>query len=143
VFAEAAVILALAGIAAAVARALAIGRRGVTERFSDLARLLIGVQVAAFVGQEVLERLIAGAPLGGLAHDHLLSIGLLVQVGVAISAAALLRLLARTSSALAAVVRAPVDRPRPERGTLVPATRTRPPRALSVSAANVRGPPSA
>lgn len=142
-FAEAALILALAGIAAAVARALATTRRGVTECFTDLARLLIGVQLAAFVGQEVLERLIAGAPLGGLAHDHLLSIGLLVQVGVAICAAGLLRVLGRASSRLVAVVRPRVDPPRSERGTTAPVVRARPARLLFASAANVRGPPLA
>ncbi len=142
-FAEAALILLFAGVAAAVTRALAGRRSERTDRFAALAGLLVCVQVSAFVGQEVLERVVAGVPLGDLAHDHLLSIGLVVQVVVAIGAAGLLRLLARTSSRLADVVRSRVEHPRPEHVTVVPVTSRRPVRLLLVSAANVRGPPPA
>ena len=38
---------------------------------------------SAFAGQEVLERLVSGAPLGDLSHDHILVIGMVVQVVVA------------------------------------------------------------
>ena len=141
-FGEAALILLLAGVAAVVARALAGGRPERAGRFAGLAALLICVQVSAFVGQEVLERLVAGVPLGDLAQDHLLSIGLLVQVGVAVCAAGLLRLLARTSSRIADVVRPRADPSRRERGTVVPVVSMRLPRLLLVSAANARGPPS-
>lgn len=142
-FAEAALMLLLAGLAALVVRALGGGRPGRTERFAGLARLLICVQVSAFVGQEVLERVVAGVPVGDLARDHLLSIGLLVQVAVAICAAGLMRLLARTSSRLVDAVRPRVDPPRPGDGAAVPVVSTRPARLLLASAANVRGPPPA
>jgi hypothetical protein len=142
-FAEAALILLLAGVAAIVARALAGGRPERTERLARLAGLLVCVQMSAFVGQEVLERVVAGVPLGDLAHDHLLSIGLLVQVAVALFAAVLLRLLARTSSRVAVAVRLCTDPPRHERGIVVPVVSMRPARLLLVSAANVRGPPPA
>ncbi len=141
--AEAALILLLAGVAAAVARALSDRRSERTDRFVGLAGLLACVQVSAFVGQEVLERVVAGVSLGDLAHDHLLSIGSVVQVVVAIGAAGLLRLLARTSSRLADVVRSRVEQPRPEHATVLPVVSIRPARLLLVSAANVRGPPPA
>ena len=142
-FAEAALILLVAGVAAMVARAL--GGRGPerTERSTGLAGLLICVQVSAFVGQEVLERVVAGMPLGDLAQDHLLSIGLLVQVVVALCAAGLLRVLSRGSSRIAEVLGAHVDPPRPARGGVVPVATTRLAGSLLASAANVRGPPPA
>ena len=142
-FAEAALILLLAGGAAVVARGLGGGRPERADRFAGLAGLLMCIQVSAFVGQEVLERVVAGAPLGDLAHGHLLSIGLVVQIAVALCAAGLLRLLARASSRIADVVRERVDPPRSERGSVVGVSRTRPARLLLVSAANVRGPPPA
>ncbi|MCI0637071.1 MAG: hypothetical protein L0206_24610 [Actinobacteria bacterium] len=142
-FGEAALILLLAGVAALVARALGGGRPERTDRFGNLAGLLVCIQVSAFAGQEVLERVLTGVPLGVLAHDHLLSIGLLVQVAVALCAAGLLRLLARASSRIADVVRPRVDPPRAGRGSVVPVSSTRPARLLLASAANVRGPPPA
>ena len=142
-FAQAGLILLLAGVAAVVARALAGGRTERTDRFGNLVGLLICVQVSAFVGQEVLERVVAGVPLADLGQDHLLSIGLLVQVVVAVCAAGLLRILSRASSRIAEVVRERVDPPRPARGTVVPVASTRRAGSLLVSAANVRGPPPA
>jgi hypothetical protein len=140
-FAEAALILLLAGVAAVFARALGVAAAERTDRFGSIAGLLTCIQVSAFAGQEVLERVLAGVPVGDLAHDHLLSIGLLMQVGVAVCAAALLRLLARTSSRIAAFVRPRADPPRHERGTVEPNGVAQPARLLLVSAANVRGPP--
>ena len=60
--AEAALVLALAGMAAVVIRAFAPGPRGGSERFSRLAGRLGLVQVLAFGGLEVVERIVAGAP---------------------------------------------------------------------------------
>jgi hypothetical protein len=96
--AEAALILALAGMAAVLIRAFAPGPRGGPERFSRLAGRLGLVQVLVFGGLEVVERIIAGAPLGHLASDHILVIGMAVQVVVALAGAAFLRWLARTST---------------------------------------------
>jgi hypothetical protein len=110
--AEAALVLALAGIAAVVIRAFAPGARCGSERFSRLAGRLGLVQVLAFGGLEVVERIVAGAPLRHLASDHILVIGMAVQVVVAVAAAAFLRWLARTSTKLAETIslRAPLPR---------------------------------
>ena len=110
--AEAALVLGLAGIAAVVIRTFAPEPRGGSERFSRLAGRLALVQVLAFGGQEVLERIVVGAPLRHLASDHILLIGLAVQVVVALAGAAFLRWIARTSSKLAdtAVPRLPLPR---------------------------------
>ena len=85
--AEAALVLALAGIAAVVIRAFAPGARGGSERFSRLAGRLTLVQVLAFGGLEVVERIVAGAPLPHLASDHILVVGMAVQVVVAVAGA--------------------------------------------------------
>jgi len=81
--AEAALVLALAGMAAVVIRAFAPGPRGGSERFSRLAGRLGLVQVLAFGGLEVVERIVAGAPLSHLA--------LLIAVGSVISYAVILQ----------------------------------------------------
>ena len=94
-------VLALAGMAAVVIRAFAPGPRGGSESFSRLAGRLGLVQVLAFGGLEVVERIVAGAPLRHLASDHILVIGMAVQVVVALAGAAFLRWLVRTSSRLA------------------------------------------
>jgi hypothetical protein len=111
---EAALILALAGIAALLVRACSASGRGVPEGFAPLARLLAAVQVGAFAGQEVLERLVTGSPLGDLVHHHVLVVGVVVQVAVAIGGAAALRWLARLTSRIvqaASAPRAPLPRP--------------------------------
>jgi hypothetical protein len=140
--AEAALVLALAGMAAVVIRAFAPGPRGDSERFSRLAGRLGLVQVLAFGGLEVVERIVAGAPLRHLASDHILVIGMAVQVVVALAGAAFLRWLARTSTKLAetALPRLPL----PRAGAVLAfasASRTPGTRALG-SVGNVRAPPS-
>jgi hypothetical protein len=139
---QAALMLAIAGVVAIVVRAFARrGDRG-TDRFGRLATLLAVAQVFAFAGQEVLERLVSGAPLGELAHDRILVIGVLVQVLVAIVAAAVLWLLARTSSRLAATSVVRVRPPR-DRSVLAPPITAGRPRALLFAAAgSIRAPPS-
>ena len=74
--------LVVAGMAAVVVRAFARTEER-TERFGRLARVLVVAQTRAFAAQEVLERLVSGAPLGGLAHDHILVTGIAVQIVVA------------------------------------------------------------
>jgi hypothetical protein len=130
----------VAGLAALVARAF--GRRGEeTESFPSLARTLGVVQVVAFVGQEVLERLVAHAPLQTLGHDHVLVTGILVQVGLAIVAARVLLWIARASARLATawIVRAALPRP----GRVLLATAEGPVLSLrAVTARQVRAPPT-
>ena len=89
----------VAGIAALVARAF--GRRAEqTQTFPALARTLAVIQVCAFVGQEVLERLVAHAPLHTLGHDHVLATGVVVQVALALVAARMLLWIARAATRL-------------------------------------------
>jgi hypothetical protein len=140
--AEAALVLSLAGVAAVVIRAFAPGPRGGSDRFSQLAGRLGLVQIVAFGGLEVVERIVAGAPLRHLASDHILVIGMAVQVVVALAGAAFLRWLARTSTKLAgtALPRLPL----PRAGTVLASTSvTWGPRPTTFgSIGNVRAPPS-
>ena len=70
------------------------------------------LQCAIFLTQETIERIAVGAPLETLFHDHLLPIGLLVQLGVAVVVTLVLFALGRTVEAVAAALsrRAPVPR---------------------------------
>ena len=138
---QAVLMLVVAGMAAVVVRAFAhAGDR--TERFGRLARVLVVAQTCAFAAQEVLERLVSGAPLGGLAHDHILVTGIAVQVVVAIVAAGILWLFARTATRLAAVVAARTRLPRVRVVFALPVTARRPHAPLFATAGSVRAPPS-
>jgi hypothetical protein len=71
-----------------------------------LSRDLVTLQVAAFVGMEIAERVAAGAPLSDLAR--ILPLGIAIQVVIAIAIGALLHRLARgLESAIAAVTARP------------------------------------
>lgn len=137
---QVALMAAVAGVAAVVARAF--GRRGEgTQTFPALARTLAVVQVVAFVGQEVLERLVAHAPLHTLGHDHVLATGVVVQVAIALVAARILLWIARASARLAAAITGRRELPRP--GRVLVATAEGPalaPRTLT--ARQVRAPPA-
>ena len=139
--AEAALVLALAGMAAVVIRAFAPGPWGGSERFPRLAGRLGLVQVLAFGGLEVVERIVAGAPLGDLASDHILVIGMAVQVVVALAGAALLRWLARTSTKLAETVVLRLSLPRPGPVLALTSTSWSLTPAAFGSIGNVRAPP--
>jgi hypothetical protein len=133
--------LVVAGMAAVVIRAFAhTGDR--TERFGRLARVLVVAQTCAFAAQEVLERLVSRAPLGGLAHDHILVTGIAVQIVVAIVAAGILWLFARTATRLAALVAARTRLPRVRVVFALPVTARRPYAPLFATAGSVRAPPS-
>lgn len=138
---QAVLMLVVAGMAAVVVRAFAhTGDR--PERFGRLARVLVVAQTCAFAAQEVLERLVSGAPLGGLAHDHILVTGIAVQIVVAIVAAGILWLFARTATRLAAVVAARTRLPRVRVVFALPVTARRPHAPLFATAGSVRAPPS-
>ena len=139
---QAVMMLAIAGVAAIVVRAFARKGDGATERFGRVAALLVVVQTFAFAGQEVLERLVSGAPLGELAQNHILAIGVIVQVVVAMVAAGILWLLARTSARLAAAVAVRAPLPRHHSVLALPVTARRPHVALFATAGKVRAPPS-
>ena len=138
---QAVLMLVVAGMAAVVVRAFA-RTDDRTERFGRLARVLVVAQTCAFAAQEVLERLVSGAPLGGLAHDHILVTGIAVQIVVAIVAAGILWLFARTATRLAAVVAARTRLPRVRVVFALPVTARRPHAPLFATAGSVRAPPS-
>jgi hypothetical protein len=139
---QAVMMLAIAGVAAIVVRAFARKGDGATERFGRVATLLVVVQTSAFAGQEVLERLVSNAPLGDLLHDRILVTGMIVQVLVAIVAAAVLWLLARTSSRLAATSVIRVRLPRDHSVLALTVTPVRPHALLFATACSIRAPPS-
>jgi hypothetical protein len=139
---QAVMMLVIAAVAAIVVRAFARRGDGGTERFGRVAILLAIVQGSAFAGQEVLERLVSGAPLGELAHDQILVIGVLVQVLVAIVAAGVLWLLAKTSSLLAATFEVRDRLPRERTVLAPPVTAWRPHALVLATAGSIRAPPS-
>jgi hypothetical protein len=140
--AEAALVLALAGMAAVMIRAFAPGPRGGSESFSRLAGRLGLVQVVAFGGLEVVERIVAGAPLRHLASDHILVVGMTVQVVVALAGAAFLRWLARTSTKLAETALPRIPPPRAGAVLAFASASRRPGTRALGSVGNVRAPPS-
>jgi hypothetical protein len=95
---QAALILLLAGIATLVARACSRRTGEDPGGFGAIATRVAAIQLGAFLGQEVLERVLTGAPLGGLVHDHVLVIGMGAQLLLAVVGAAVLWWLARTSA---------------------------------------------
>ena len=132
---------AVAGVAALVARAFG-GRGEQTETFPSLARTLGAVQVVAFLGQEVLERVVAHVPLQTLANDRLLLTGVLVQVLVAVAGAAILRWLWRTTTRLAEGFRVRLPLPRPRIVFAMPGVAWLPVASVIATPGKVRAPPS-
>ena len=140
---QTAMILILAAAAAILARAWSNRPRGEPERFSSVAGALAFVQIGAFAGLEILERIVAGAPLGDLVRDHLLVIGVVVQVAVSLVGAGVLAWLARTSARIVrATLGGPVGLPRPILVEALPATPDHARGRVFASARNVRAPPS-
>jgi hypothetical protein len=137
---EIGLILAVAGAASLVMHAFGSGGR---VREGSLVRTASGLgalQASAFVVLEVVERLLTHMPLHELASDHLLAIGVVVQLGVALTGALVLRAMARTAARLALVsVRS--HTPRPSGLVPIPLVRTLDRRPVLVGAVGVRGPP--
>ena len=96
----------------------------------------------AFGGLEVVERIVAGAPLRHLASDHILVIGMAVQVVVALAGAAFLRWLARTSTKLAETTLPRLPLPRAGAVLALTSASWRPGTGVLGSVGNVRAPPS-
>ena len=109
-----AVLLELAGVLALAIRHFRAGRAGTSPLqlpFGQLAGRLAAMQVAAFTALEATERLRAGAPMGEMFHNHLLPIGVAIQLVVACAGALLLRWLARAAAAVGSLfARRPVER---------------------------------
>jgi len=141
--AQVAVILAIAAVATVVGRAFGSRPAGTAGSYAALARRLAIVQLAAFSGQELLERLLVGAPLGDLVHGHLLLAGVTAQVVVALAGAALLRWLARASERLADVATRAFAPARPIPAFAPPATPAVPRGRVGARSRGERAPPSA
>lgn len=91
------------------------------EPWARLAARLALLQVSIFGVQEVVERAASGHPIGDLLSDRLLSIGVLVQLMIAVLVATLLVWLGRAAEAVGRAfgrerlprpIRVPVTRPR-------------------------------
>jgi hypothetical protein len=104
-----ALILVIAAVATVIGRALSSRRSDPLESLSGLALRLGILQVAAFVGLEVLERLLSGSPLDAFVGDRLLIVGVAAQLLVAAAGAILMRWLLRVSTRLAEAFRSDRD----------------------------------
>jgi hypothetical protein len=137
---EIGLILAVAGAASLVTHAF--GSRG-RLREDSLVRTAAGLgalQAGSFVVLEVVERLLTHMPLHELVGDHVLGIGVVVQLGVALIGTLVLRAMARTAARLA-LVAVPLPTPRPSGLFPIPLVRTLDRRPVLVGAVGVRGPP--
>ena len=135
-FAAVAVVLATA----ASLRVCAAGwQRKTIPTFGAVARRLAVVQAALWVVLEVGERAVGGR-LATLDDHAVLLVGLVLQVAVAVAAAALLRLAHRALAALTSRRREAQSRPQP---VSEPATAGRPFRLLPLAGPHgLRGPPA-
>jgi hypothetical protein len=135
------------GLAIALAGLAAVFLSRLTRRDSPPASTmrwcarLAAFQVGAFATMEFVERLGAGAPLGGVLHDGLLPLGLMIQVGVALAGAVAVRWLLHVAE-----IAAEGGRPasfRPDVEALVLGSSSAPaPIIVGHPATGIRGPPS-
>jgi hypothetical protein len=141
---KAAIVLALASMVAGVARAMrgAYAANGGAVPLAALAGGMALLQVAAFLGMEVAERLFAGAEVADLLSGHLLLVGLAVQILSALSGALLLHWLDRAVGRVVLALRGPPLAARRSLLHLLPPQEVVAPRSLMLAgAAGVRGPP--
>ena len=109
-----------------------------------LALRLSAIQVAAFLAMEVLERVLAGSPVGALARSAILPVGVVANVGVALLGAIVLRWILRTADRFAEVAATGSTAPVLHRPTLLLQLPVEParPSLLELAAIPARGPPS-
>jgi hypothetical protein len=102
-------LLGFAWAAAAVVNRRLRGRRSSppARGWSWITPRVVVLQVALFVAVEIIERLAAGEPVSSLFDHHLLSLGLIVQVVVAVAVATVLYLLDRAAAGLARLLAGP------------------------------------
>ncbi len=132
----------LAGAIGLVALFLArLSHREGRGSFGADAAVLAAVQSITFVAMEVGERLASGASLHDLTHGNLLTIGLAVQVSVAIAGAGVLRLTDRAAEATEAHADL-APPPVPRSVATVAVAPSVAPQRLAVRATASRGPPS-
>ena len=126
----------------AAGRAVISGARGGASPspFGVVARRFAALGCAAFAGLEVAERLAAGAPLADLFGRGIIPLGLVLQLGLAVLAAAILRLLYRAGAVAALRARA-VARPKSRAVSSRPLVASFVPVAVADGAWGTRGPP--
>ena len=109
-----------------------------------LALRLSAIQVAAFCSMEVLERVMAGSPVGALARSAILPVGVLANVGVALLGAIALRWILRAADRVADAAEAGAAAAILPRPTLLLPLPVVPARLslLELAAVPARGPPS-
>jgi hypothetical protein len=139
---QVALILAIASVATVVGRAFTRRPVGGAGSSAVLARGLAVIQVSAFAGQELLERLVADAPVAAPLDARVWGVGVLVQVVVALAGAAVLRWLARVSDELAQSPTPTLVLPPSPVSAVAAATERLRPRLLAIPARG-RAPPSA
>src|SRR5437899_9106605 len=141
----AALVLASFSVGAAFGLGVRRGLRGgapadEATRVGPVAVRLAALQIGMYVAQEVLERLQAGVPLSELGRDHIMLVGIPVQILVALAISALLVGLRKAGEQTGAVLRA-APTPRPSRTAIRPPRRTGRPAGASVHLRGIRGPP--
>ena len=140
----AAVVLGLASLASTVWRRFRAGldrtRLQPGQSVGRLAAQLAGFQLAIYVVQEVLERLEAGVAVQALLDGHLLTVGVVVQVGIAVALAVLLTLAGRVAEAAGRALRRPLRRPLAMRGRVAALVAGWPSRLLAAGLGS-RAPP--
>ena len=110
------------------------------ERIRRLFPRLWLLQGLTFAGVEVVERLVAGAPIG-LLLGRILFVGLLVQAFAAVVGAVLLHMLHRAAATLARLVGSPGTASAPRSISSLAPCLNRPRSPLLAGAAGLRGPP--
>jgi hypothetical protein len=140
----AAVVLGLASLASTVWRRFRAGLDRTPPKpgqsVGRLAAQLAGFQLAIYVVQEVLERLEAGVAVQALLDGHLLTVGVVVQVGIAVALAVLLTLAGRVAEAAGRALRRPLRRPLAVRGRVAALVAGWPSRLLAAGLGS-RAPP--
>lgn len=101
------------------------------------------MQGVTFAGMEVGERLVAGAPLGGIVLGRVLVVGLIVQALVAVVSAWLLHVLHRAAAGLARLAGSPGTASPPRILPSLAPCLSGPRSAMLAGAAGLRGPPFA
>jgi ABC-type Fe3+-siderophore transport system permease subunit len=140
-----AVVCALIASSDTVTRHFRRGRRpdrapGPWAEYRSSAIRLGALQTAIFLTQESLERLHAGVPLAGLAHDGLVFVGVAVQLAVAAFLALVLTLLGLTAEAVGRALGR--RRVRPVREGFLRPQLVRVPRTVALSGFRTRAPPA-
>ena len=115
-----AAVLGVLAVAVALLRRIRSASSGAPDRAPSTAALAC-LQVAGFSAMEVVERLVAGAPVGSLFHHHVFLVGVVVQLAVAAILALALRSLERIADRAYGSLASPARRLARSARTLGPA----------------------